>query len=266
MNKIIQNVCLIMDNGLYDVIIKTGKMFTLQDYTEKTGKTITLTLTNNVTSTTFFCSWKNYKGDLTECILGTMAIPGVFSATEIDNETFFDGGFYNNYPIDYFDKKDKDGKLLKYCNNVLGFYLNNFSNLQPNDVLKHNFYFVWKFKKFNDKHMEILKKCFEKFEEHNDSLQIHPLTLIHRMYYMNNPLSKKWDVKKIENDDVFFEKELHDVIDEFRKQSYGLVTTDDDFKFIIDIFKNFLQYVESIIFKVVEPTKKIIKIHPNSGD
>ena len=232
--EIVTNICIKMGNGLEKIIFEKKRLFTMDEYTEKTGKTITLTLTDNVAITTKFCSNKKHKNeDIMKCILGTMAIPGVFSAWKIDDEIYYDGGFYNNYPIDYFDEKDEDGKLLKYCNNVLGFFLNNYVNLQPNDVLKYNFYFSWKCIELYKKCYEILSNCEEEIEIHNENKELKIWNVFNLPQFLNIN-STMWN-KSVWNLD--FMKLLYKIADTFRKKSYGLVIWDEEFTMMCEHFK-----------------------------
>ncbi|MCO4291506.1 patatin-like phospholipase family protein [Solitalea sp. MAHUQ-68] len=55
------------------------------------------------------------KGNLTDAVRGTMSVPFVYRPIKIDNKYVFDGGVYNNFPVDVM-KEDFNPDVLIGCN------------------------------------------------------------------------------------------------------------------------------------------------------
>jgi len=99
---------------------KTGKILVINSYCKEKKKMV------------IFSPFINGKNSIIEAIIMSMSYPFLFEAQKIKNrgedQTFIDGGIFNNYLIDLFDEK-----------NILGIYFGYKSrNLLFNNIKKNN--------------------------------------------------------------------------------------------------------------------------------
>jgi NTE family protein len=110
-----------------------------QDTFESLERQLHVTATNLLDGTLNVFS----KGELIRPVLASAAVPGLFAPITINKGYYIDGGTLNNFPVDL---------IKKYCDRIIGVYVNPFSHVSIKDLNHVNKVLVANetTKKFND--------------------------------------------------------------------------------------------------------------------
>jgi NTE family protein len=135
-----KTICKIMDNDLIKYITD-DKLFTFDEYSKATGKSLVIVATNVNEQTTMYFSSKNSPDiNVIDAIKASMAIPIAFPPQLIKTEDikvvdgiiydkteiiskYIDGGVYDNYALNNSDLRDRNGNIIKNDSKQLGFFL-----------------------------------------------------------------------------------------------------------------------------------------------
>jgi len=97
------------------------KSYISQDTFESLQKQLYVTATNLLDGSLKIFS----HGELIKPVLASAAVPGLFAPVEIENGYYVDGGTLNNFPVDL---------IRKYCDQIIGVYVNPFSHVSIKDL------------------------------------------------------------------------------------------------------------------------------------
>jgi len=119
-----------------------------------TKKELIISISCLNTSEVEYCNYKNtpnYK--IIDIIAISCNIPLFFSPINYNNRLYLDGGFYNNLPIDYFEKEIEKTLFISNQLNLYGI-INNFQEYLFNLLISKNFFI--ENKNFKNKKLNII--------------------------------------------------------------------------------------------------------------